>query len=114
MFNINKLIKKNNKSINLNIGKESDNKNNVKFFKKVSIQKKNIERDSGKKRLPTEEDFNNLGDMNSRLNSFLDFSVLNNKEEENISKEKFGIIKNSIWDVSVIKDVSYIEKKDGF
>ena len=114
LFNINKLIKKNNKSINLNIGKESDNKNNVKFFKKVSIQKKNIERDSGKKRLPTEEDFNNLGDMNSRLNSFLDFSVLNNKEEENISKEKFGIIKNSIWDVSVIKDVSYIEKKDGF
>ena len=105
LFNINKLIKKNNKSINLNIGKESDNKNNVKFFKKVSIQKKNIERDSGKKRLPTEEDFNNLGDMNSRLNSFLDFSVLNNKEEENISKEKFGIIKNSIWDVSVIKDV---------
>jgi hypothetical protein len=114
LFNVNKLIKKNNKSINLNIGKESDNKNNVKFFKKVSIQKKNIERDSGKKRLPTEEDFNNLGDMNSRLNSFLDFSVLNNKEEENISKEKFGIIKNSIWDVSVIKDVSYIEKKDGF
>ena len=114
LFNINKLIKKNNKSINLNIGKESDNKNNVKFFKKVSIQKKNIERDSGKKRLPTEEDFNNLGDMNSRLNSFLDFSVLNNKEEENISKEKFGVIKNSIWDVSVIKDISYIEKKDGF
>ena len=119
LFNINKLIKKNNKSINLNIGKESDNKNNAKFFKKVSIQKKNIERDSGKKRLSTEEDFNNLGakhvdEMNSRLNSFLDFSVLNNKEEENISKEKFGIIKNSIWDVSVIKDVSYIEKKDGF
>ena len=119
LFNINKLIKKNNKSINLNIGKETDNKNNAKFFKKVSIQKKNIERDSGKKRLPTEEDFNNLGakyvdEMNSKLNSFLDFSVLNNKEEENISKEKFGVIKNSIWDVSVIKDISYIEKKDGF
>ena len=119
LFNINKLIKKSNKSINLNIGKEKDNKNNDKMFRKVSIKKKNIERDSGKKRLDIDDDLNNISknidDINNRINSFLDFSVLNNKEDENnISKEKFGMIKNSNWDVSIInpKDISIIEKKD--
>ena len=119
LFNINKLIKKSNKSINLNIGKEKDNKNNDKMFRKVSIKKKNIERDSGKKRLDIDDDLNNISknidDINNRINSFLDFSVLNNKEDENnISKEKFGMIKNSNWDVSIInpKDISFIEKKD--
>ena len=119
LFNINKLIKKSNKSINLNIGKEKDNKNNDKMFRKVSIKKKNIERDSGKKRLDIDDDLNNISknidDINNRINSFLDFSVLNNKEDENnISKEKFGMIKNSNWDVSIIKpkDLSFIEKKD--
>ena len=117
LFDINKLIKKNNKSINLNMEKEIDNKNNNNFFKKISVTKKNIVRDSGKKKINPEEEFNNLGgknndDVNNRLNSFLDFSVLNNKEEENVSKEKFGILKSSIWDVSIIKDISYIEKKD--
>ena len=119
LFNINKLIKKSNKSINLNIGKEKDNKNNDKMFRKVSIKKKNIERDSGKKRLDIDDDLNNISknidDINNRINSFLDFSVLNNKEDENnISKEKFGMLKSSIWDVSAInvKDISIIEKKD--
>ena len=119
LFNINKLIKKSNKSINLNVGNEKDNKNNEKIFRKVSIKKKNIERDSWKKKLDVDNDFNNIGknidEMNNRINSFLDFSVLNNKEDENnISKEKFGMLKSSIWDVSAInvKDISIIEKKD--
>ena len=119
LFNINKLIKKSNKSINLNIGNEKDNKNNDKMFRKLDIKKKNFERDSWKKKLDVDNDFNNIGknidDMNNRINSFLDFSVLNNKEDENnISKEKFGMLKSSIWDVSAInvKDISIIEKKD--
>jgi hypothetical protein len=122
LFNLNKLIKKNSsKSINLNIGNEEDIKNNAKFFKKVNVTKKKVERDTGKKRPDKDDSFLDRGgknndDINNRLNSFLDFSVLNNKEEENISKEKFGTLKNSIWDVSAInvKDISYIEKRDGF
>ena len=128
LFKFNKLIKKINKSININananannIGKEEENKfNNNKFYKKVNVIKKNNERDSRQKRLDTEDSFlrpgKNNDDVNNRLNSFLDFSVLNNKEEENLSKEKFGILKSSIWDVSAInaKDISFIEKKDGF
>ena len=128
LFKFNKLIKKINKSININananannIGKEEENKfNNNKFYKKVNVIKKNNERDSRQKRLDTEDSFlrpgKNNDDVNNRLNSFLDFSVLNNKEEENASKEKFGILKSSIWDVSAInaKDISFIEKKDGF
>ena len=121
LFNINKLIKKSNKSINLilNTGKEESKKNNNNFFKKISVTKKNNERNSGNKYLDTEESINNRGinndDINNKINSFLDFSVLNNKEDENnISKERFGILKSSIWDVSAInaKDISIIEKKD--
>ena len=137
LFDINKLIKKNSESVNLNIGKEEDNKNKIKsnnnnnnnniknnnnnqFFKKINVKKKNVERDLGKNKLDKDESLNNTGkfgddDYNNRLNSFLDFSVLNNKEDEvNISKEKFGTIRNSIWDLSAInvKDISYIEKKE--
>ena len=137
LFDINKLIKKNAESVNLNIGKEEDNKNKIKsnnsnnnnniknnnnnqFFKKINVKKKNVERDLGKNKLDKDESLNNTGkfgddDYNNRLNSFLDFSVLNNKEDEvNISKEKFGTIRNSIWDLSAInvKDISIIEKKE--
>ena len=137
LFDINKLIKKNTESVNLNIGKEEDNKNKIKsnnsnnnnniknngnnqFFKKINVKKKNVERDLGKNKLDKDESLNNTGkfgddDYNNRLNSFLDFSVLNNKEDEvNISKEKFGTIRNSIWDLSAInvKDISFIEKKE--
>ena len=137
LFDINKLIKKNTESVNMNIGKEEDNKNKIKsnnsnnnnniknnnnnqFFKKINVKKKNVERDLGKNKLDKDESLNNTGkfgddDYNNRLNSFLDFSVLNNKEDEvNISKEKFGTIRNSIWDLSAInvKDISIIEKKE--
>jgi chromosome segregation ATPase len=119
LFNINKIIKKSNKSLNIYVGKKEENKINNNYFKKINVSKKNNERNSGKNRLDTEESINNRGkyndDINNRINSFLDFSVLNNKEDENnISKEKFGIIKSSIWDVSAIndKDISIIEKKD--
>ena len=138
LFDINKLIKKNSENVNLNIGKEEDNKNKIKsnnnnnnnnniknnnnnqFFKKINVKKKNVERDLGKNKFDKDESLNNTGkfgddDYNNRLNSFLDFSVLNNKEDEvNISKEKFGTIRNSIWDLSAInvKDISIIEKKE--
>lgn len=135
LFDINKLIKKNTQSINLNIGKEEENKNKIKsnnnnnnnknnnnnqFFKKINVKKKNVERDLDKNKFDIDDSLNNTGkfgddDFNNRLNSFLDFSVLNNKEDEvNISKEKFGTIRNSIWDLSAInvKDISYIEKKE--
>ena len=118
LFNINKLIKKSNKSINLNIGKQEDKINN-NFYKQIKVGKRNTKRDSDKIRIDTDESFNKGGknndDINNRINSFLDFSMLNNKEDENnISKENFGMIKNSIWDLSAInvKDISYIEKKD--
>ena len=118
LFNINKLAKKLSKSININIAKEEDTNKNVNYFKKVSISKKKNEGSSLKNQLDTEESFNkNNDDIDNRLNSFLDFSVLNNKEDDNnISKDKFGLIKSSIWDVSAInaKDISFIEKKDGF
>jgi hypothetical protein len=118
LFNINKLIKKSNKSINIYSGKEEENKNNNNYFKKVNVSKRNNKRNSGKKILDTEDSFINRGKYNDdiKINSFLDFSVLNNKEDEiNISKERSGILKNSIWDVSAInvKDISIIEKKDG-
>ena len=137
LFDINKLIKKNTQSINLNIGKAEENKNKIKsnnnnnnnknnnnnnnqFFKKINVKKKNVERDLDKNKFDIDDSLNNTGkfgddDFNNRLNSFLDFSVLNNKEDEvNISKEKFGTIRNSIWDLSAInvKDISYIEKKE--
>ncbi len=118
LFKINKLIKKN-KSINININKEEDEKNNLNIFKKISVTKHINERNSKLKQFDIDESFNTRtkhnDDVNNRLNSFLDFSVLNNKEDENnISKEKFGIIKNSIWDLYAInaKDISIIEKKD--
>ena len=118
LFNINKLIKKSNTSINIYSGKEEENKNNNNYFKKVNVSKRNNKRNSGKKILDTEDSFINRGKYNDdiKINSFLDFSVLNNKEDEiNISKERSGILKNSIWDVSAInvKDISIIEKKDG-
>ena len=43
--------------------------------------------------------------------------MLNNKENENnISKDKSGISKSNIWDISAInaKDISFIEKNDGY
>ena len=120
IFNLNKLIKKNNnKSINVNINKEEDAKNSPNVFKKISVTKKINERNSKIKSFDTEESLNNRtknnDDKNIRINSFLDFSMLNNKDDENnISKEKFGMLKSSIWDVSAInaKDLSFIEKKD--
>lgn len=136
LFDINKLIKRNSQSINLNIGKEEDNKNKIKsnnnnnnnmkkndnnqFFKKINVKKKNVDRDTSKNKFDIDESLNNTGkfgddDYNNRLNSFLDLSVLNNKEDElNISKEKFGTVRNSIWDLSAInvQDISYIEKKE--
>ena len=119
LFDINKLIKKSNKSISINIGKEDEKKCATNFFKKINVPKKsNNGRNTGMKRIDTEESFNTgkfNDDINKRLNSFLDFSMLNNKEEDNnISKEKFGILNSSIWDVSAInaKDISIIEKKD--
>ncbi len=120
IFNLNKLIKKNNnKSINVNINKEEDAKNSPNVFKKISVTKKINERNSKKKSFDKEESLNNRtknnDDKNIRINSFLDFSMLNNKDDENnISKEKFGMLKSSIWDVSAInaKDLSFIEKKD--
>ena len=119
LFDINKLIKKSNKSLKINIGKENEKKSGANFFKKINVSKKNNNgRNTEMKRIETEESFNTgkfNDDINNRLNSFLDFSMLNNKEEDNnISKEKFGILKSSIWDVSAInaKDISIIEKKD--
>ena len=118
LFNINKLIKKNNKSINLNFGKQED-KNSKNFYKKISVGKKNVPRTSGTGRIDTNESFNRGGkyndDINNRINSFLDFSMLNNKEDENnISKDNFGMIKNSVWDLYAInnKEISFIEKKE--
>jgi hypothetical protein len=119
LFKINKLIKRSSKSINLNISKEeniiSDNKI---FFKKIDLKKKIKERNSGKNKIETEESLSkrakNNDDINNRINSFLDFSMLNN--DNNISKEKFGILKGSFCDLSAInvKDISFIEKKEGF
>ncbi len=118
--NINQLIKKSNKSINI----INNNEENIKddknvIFKKIDIAKKKInERNSGRNQIEAEESLNkranNNDDLNNRLNSFLDFSVLNNKEEENLSREKFGVIKSSIWDVSAINGdgISFIEKKE--
>jgi hypothetical protein len=119
LFKINKLIKRSSKSINLNISKEeniiSDNKI---FFKKIDLKKKIKERNSGKNKIETDESLSkrakNNDDINNRINSFLDFSMLNN--DNNISREKFGILKGSFCDLSAInvKDISFIEKKEGF
>ena len=98
LFDINKLIKKNNQNVSINM----DNR-------KGSNKKINIKRNSNIKE-STRKDFD-------RMNSFLDLSVINNKEDENnISNNKFDVMKSSIWDVSAInaKDISFIEKKDGF
>ena len=118
--NINQLIKKSNKSINIINNKEENIKDDINvIFKKIDIAKKKIiDRNSGRNQIEAEESLNkrtkNNDDLNNRLNSFLDFSVLNNKEEENLSREKFGVIKNSIWDVSAINGdgISFIEKKE--
>ena len=108
IININKIIKRSSKSINLNIIKEDNNTNNPNFFKKVNVSKKYVQRDSYKKRLDIDESFTRGGgknndDINNRINSFLDFSMLNNKEDE-----KFGTMKASVWDLSAIND----DKKD--
>ena len=97
LFDINKIIKKNNQSINLNM----DNK-------KATYKKLNPKRINNIKESRKEVD---------KMNSFLDLSVINNKEDENnISINKSDVMKNSIWDVSAInvKDISFIEKKEGF
>ena len=129
LFDINRLIRRNSKSgsVNLQIGEEEKkkNNNNIKnnkpnnFFKKINMKKKDIERDSERKKIDNNDNIKtgklNDDDINNRINSFLDFSVLNNKEDEiNVSKEKFGIIKNSIWDLSAInvKDISFIDKNE--
>ena len=98
LFDINKLIKKNNQNISINM----DNRKGSN--KKINIKRKSNIKES------TRKDFD-------RMNSFLDLSVINNKEDENnISNNKFDVMKSSIWDVSAInaKDISFIEKKDGF
>ena len=95
LFEINNIIKK---SINLNM----DNKKG--FYKKINAKKNSVIKESIRKDV-------------DRMNSFLDISVLNNKEDDNnFSKDKFDIMKSSIWDVSAInvKDISFIEKKEGF
>ena len=128
LFDINRIIRRNSKSVNLQIGEleeKKKNNNNINdnnsknFFKKINVKKKAIDRDSERKRIDNNDSFNigkiNDDDINNRINSFLDFSVLNNKDDENnVSKEKFGIIKNSIWDLSAInvKDISYIDKNE--
>ena len=98
LLDINKIIKKSSHNININ----SDNKKSN--YKKIIPKKSNDLRESKR------NDFD-------RMNSFLDISIINNKEDENnISKDKFGIMKTSVWDVSAInvKDISFIEKKDDF
>ena len=98
LFDINKIIKK---SHNININ--SDNKKQT--YKKIIPKKSSNDLKESKR-----NDFD-------RMNSFLDISIINNKEDENnISKDKFGIMKISVWDVSAInaKDISFIEKKDDF
>jgi hypothetical protein len=100
LFDINKMIKKNSHNININ----SDNKKTT-YNKKIIPKKSSNDLKESKR-----NDFD-------RMNSFLDISIINNKEDENnISKDKFGIMKTSVWDVSAInaKDISFIEKKDDF
>ena len=128
LFEINRIIRRNSKSVNLQIGEleeKKKNNNNINdnnsknFFKKINVKKKAIDRDSERKRIDNNDSFNigkiNDDDINNRINSFLDFSMLNNKDDENnISKEKFGMLKSSIWDLSAInvKDISYIDKNE--
>ena len=102
LFDINKIIKKNIHNIT-NININSDNKKQT--FKKIIPKRSSNDLKESKR-----NDFD-------RMNSFLDISIINNKEDENnISKDKFGIMKTSVWDVSAInaKDISFIEKKDDF
>ena len=71
----------------------------------ITNKKINIKRNSNIKE-STRKDFD-------RMNSFLDLSVINNKEDENnISINKFDVMKSSIWDVSAInaKYISFIER----
>ena len=96
-FDINKIIKKNNQSINLNI----DSKKGI--YKAINPKRNNNVREPTRKEV-------------DKMNSFLDLSVINNKDDENnISNNKFDVLKSSIWDVSAInaKDISFIEKKEG-
>ena len=122
MKNLNKLIKKsNNKNENI---KEEENKNskdkdkdNNIFFKKIDVKKKVDNRNIGRNKSKIEEKFSTKehdDDFNNRMNSYIDFSMLNNDDENNISKDKFGMMKNSFCDISAIndKDISIIENND--
>ena len=123
LFDLNKLIKKSNNNENINI-KEEENKNskdkdkdNNIFFKKIDVKKKVDNRNIGRNKSKIEEKLSTKeynDDFNNRMNSYIDFSMLNNDDENNISKEKFGIMKNSFCDISAIndKDISIIEKND--
>ena len=97
LFDINKIIKKNSLSQSINLN--ADNK-------KLSYKKINPKKNSNIKE-STRKDVD-------KMNSFLDISVLNNKEDENNISN--NIMKTSIWDISAInvKDISFIEKKEGF
>ena len=97
LFDINKIIKKNSLSQSINLN--ADNK-------KLSYKKINPKRSSNIK-----ESIRKDAD---RMNSFLDISVLNYKEDENNISN--NVMKSGIWDISAInvKDISFIEKKEGF
>ena len=124
LFDLDKLIKKNN---NKNVNKEEDenkknkdknNNNNNMFFKKIDVKKQSDNRNNGrnKSKLGGKLSIKETNDeFNSRMNSYIDFSMLNNNDDEiNISKDKFGMMKNSFCDISAIndKDFSIIEKND--
>ena len=97
LFDINKIIKKNSLSQSINL-----NADNKKFYyKKINPKKNSNIKESTRKEV-------------DKMNSFLDISVLNNKEDENNISN--NIMKTSIWDISAInvKDISFIEKKEGF
>lgn len=123
LFDLNKLIKKsNNKSKRIkeenknNKDKDKDKGNNT-FFKKIDVKKKTENRNIGRNKLKIDEKLSTkeLNDeFNSRMNSYMDFSMLNNEEENNISRDKFGMMKNSFMNISAInvKDISIIENND--
>ena len=97
LFDINKIIKKNSLSQSINLN--ADNKK--PSYKKINPKKNSNIKESTRKDV-------------DKMNSFLDISVLNNKEDENNISN--NIMKTSIWDISAInvKDISFIEKKEGF
>jgi len=123
LFDLDKLIKKSNDNKNININEEENKNSNDKdrdnniFFKKIDVKKKTENRNIGRNKSKLEgklstKEYND--DFNNRMNSYIDFSMLNNEDENNISKDKFGMMKNSFCDISAIndKDISIIEKND--